>query len=62
MIFNRFFGVKAANDGTLKAEAIMSIVMYVFQFAEGSGMLPLYYQQYLRLNEISERLRSGEET
>lgn len=57
-----FSVVEAAKDGTLKAGAIMSIVMYVFQFAEGSGMLPLYYQQYLRLNEISERLKSGEET
>lgn len=49
--------IEAVGDGSLKAGAVMSIVMYVFQFAEGSGMLPLYYQQYLRLNEISSRLR-----
>lgn len=51
-----FSVVEAVGDGTLKVGAVMSIVMYVFQFAEGSGMLPLYYQQYLRLEEISSRL------
>lgn len=35
----------------------MAMVMYVFQFAEGAGMLPLYVQQFLRLQEISTRLK-----
>lgn len=50
-----FSVVQAVGDGSLKVGAVMSIVMYVFQFAEGSGMLPLYYQQFLRLEEISSR-------
>lgn len=52
-----FSVTEAVGDGSLKAGAVMSIVMYVFQFAEGTGMLPLYYQQFLRLQEISERLK-----
>lgn len=56
-----FSVVEATGDGTLKAGAVMSIVMYVFQFAEGTGMLPLYYQQYLRLQEISSRLKDADD-
>lgn len=53
-----FSVTEAVGSGTLKTGAIMSIVMYVFQFAEGSGMLPLYFQQFLRLQEISGRLNT----
>lgn len=52
-----FSVVEAVGDGSLKVGAVMAIVMYVFQFAEGTGMLPLYYQQFLRLQEISNRLK-----
>lgn len=54
-----FSVVEAVGDGSLKSGAVLSMVMYVFQFAEGSGTLPLYYQQYLRLEEISSRLKSA---
>lgn len=53
-----FSVIEAVGSGTLKTGAIMAIVMYVFQFAEGSGMLPVYFQQFLRLQEISERLNT----
>ncbi len=53
-----FSVVQAVGAGNaIKAGAVMSIVMYVFQFAEGAGMLPLYFQQFLRLQEISSRLK-----
>ncbi len=53
-----FSVVQAVGAGNaIKAGAVMSIVMYVFQFAEGAGMLPLYFQQFLRLQEISGRLK-----
>lgn len=50
--------IEAVSLGTLEIGIIMSIIMYVFQFAEDSGMLPLYYQEFLRLKEISERLKN----
>lgn len=49
---------QAVGVGKLQVGGVMAIVMYVFQFAEGSGMLPLYYQQFLRLQEISGRLNA----
>lgn len=51
-----FSVVEAVGDGALKTGAVMAIVMYVFQFADGAGMLPLFFQQFLRLREISSRL------
>lgn len=51
--------IQAVGDGSMKTGAIMATVMYVMQFAEGSGMLPLYFQKYLRLQEISSRLRTS---
>lgn len=54
-----FSVVQAAGDGSMKAGTIMATVMYVMQFAEGSGMLPLYFQKYLRLQEISHRLKQA---
>jgi ABC-type bacteriocin/lantibiotic exporter with double-glycine peptidase domain len=45
-------------DSTFQLGAILSVVMYVFQFIESAMNLPLYYQQGLRLKEISKRLNS----
>lgn len=53
-----FSVVEAVGEVAIKAGAVMAIVMYVFQFAEGAGMLPLYFQQFLRLQEISKRLKN----
>ncbi len=54
-----FSVIQAVNtEQALQAGAVMAIIMYVFQFAEGSGMLPLYFQQFLRLQEISSRLQN----
>lgn len=35
---------------------VFSVLMYIFEFIERITVLPLYYQHYLRLHEISERL------
>lgn len=42
------------SDGSVGA--VSSVVMYVYQFAEVAIMLPFFYQQWLRLGEISTRL------
>ena len=36
--------------------AVFALVMYVFQYIESLVALPFFYQQWLRLGEISERL------
>ncbi|WP_251357842.1 ABC transporter six-transmembrane domain-containing protein [Kangiella sp. TOML190] len=53
-----FSVVEAVGDGNIKVGLAMSTIMYVFQFAEGSGVLPLHFQQFLRLTEISSRLKA----
>ena len=50
------FAVGAAARQTIEYGAVFAIVMYVFQFVESMMGIPLYYQQWLRLREISGRL------
>ncbi len=50
------FAVTAAAQSTAEYGAVFAIVMYVFQFIESMLALPFYYQQWLRLREISGRL------
>ena len=50
------FAVTAAAQSTAEYGAVFAIVMYVFQFIESMLALPFYYQQWLRLREISSRL------
>ncbi|MXX68410.1 MAG: hypothetical protein F4Y74_05575 [Gemmatimonadales bacterium] len=50
------FAVASAAEQTLEYGAVFAIVMYVFQFVESMLGIPLYYQQWLRLREISGRL------
>ncbi|WP_419861828.1 ABC transporter six-transmembrane domain-containing protein [Candidatus Palauibacter sp.] len=50
------FAVAAAAEQTVEYGAVFAIVMYVFQFVESMLGIPLYYQQWLRLREISGRL------
>ncbi|MFT4639961.1 MAG: hypothetical protein ACI8T1_003286 [Verrucomicrobiales bacterium] len=35
---------------------ILAIIMYVFDFIESVIAMPFFYQQYVRLNEITHRL------
>ena len=53
------FSVNAAVENTDEYGKVFAIVMYVFQFMESVAMLPLYYQEWLRLREITGRLRDG---
>ncbi len=50
------FSVRTAAENTVQYGEVFAIVMYVFQFIESIGMLPFYYQEWLRLREISGRL------
>jgi ABC-type bacteriocin/lantibiotic exporter with double-glycine peptidase domain len=56
MIALLVFAVSAATTETAEYGAVFAIVMYVFQFVESMMMLPFFYQQWLRLREISGRL------
>lgn len=49
--------VSSIDGGIIEYGVIFSLIMYVFQFIESSMSLPLYYQQWLRLVDISERLK-----
>lgn len=48
--------VISINDGIVKYGALFSLIMYVFQYMENVVNLPLFYQNWLRLKEIKERL------
>lgn len=50
------FSIGSAARQTLEYGTVFAVVMYVFQFTESVIVLPLYYQQWLRLREISGRL------
>lgn len=46
----------AVSDGIVKYGALFSLIMYVFQYMESVVNLPMFYQNWLRLQEIKERL------
>ncbi|MXZ59304.1 MAG: hypothetical protein F4228_00910 [Acidobacteria bacterium] len=50
------FSIGSAAEQTLEYGTVFAVVMYVFQFTDSVIVLPLYYQQWLRLREISGRL------
>ena len=50
------FSIGSAAERTVEYGTVFAVVMYVFQFTESVIVLPLYYQQWLRLREISGRL------
>ena len=56
MIALLVFSIGAAAGDIVEYGKVFAIVMYVFQFMEAVMSLPLYYQQWLRLREISGRL------
>ncbi len=60
MIALLVFAVSAATTETTEYGAVFAIVMYVFQFVESMLMLPFFYQEWLRLREISGRLAATE--
>ncbi len=50
------FSVSASVQEAAEYGTVFAVVMYVFQFMESVAMLPLYYQEWLRLREITRRL------
>lgn len=48
----------AVGDGIVQYGALFALMMYVFQYMENVINLPLFYQNWLRLKEIKERLES----
>lgn len=51
------FAVIVSVDAALAYGAILSIVLYVFEFTETSIQIPYYWQEYLRLRDILKRVR-----
>ena len=49
----------AAQSQNATTGSIFAVVTYVTNYAEGVFMLPLIFQQYVRLKEISQRLQQG---
>ncbi len=50
--------VVAVSDGIVQYGALFALIMYVFQYMENVLNLPLFYQNWLRLKEIRERLEN----
>lgn len=50
------FSIATAAERTVEYGMVFAVVMYVFEFAESVALLPFYYQEWLRLREISGRL------
>lgn len=48
--------VISIHHGIVKYGALFSIIMYVFQYMENVLNLPLFYQNWLRLKEIKNRI------
>lgn len=48
----------STEDGTMKYGALFSLIMYVFQYIESVVNLPFFYQNWLRLLEIKERIEN----
>ncbi|MEM1321101.1 MAG: ABC transporter six-transmembrane domain-containing protein [Bacteroidota bacterium] len=48
--------VISVSNGMVKYGVLFSLIMYVFQYMENVVNLPLFYQNWLRLREIKERL------
>lgn len=56
MVFLVLCIIISVGDGIVKYGALFSLIMYVFQYMENVINLPLFYQNWLRLQEIKERL------
>ena len=47
---------KTESTGAVLENALFSLIMYVFQYMENVVNLPLFYQNWLRLKEIKNRI------
>lgn len=53
------FTIVTTSIETVEYGLIYSVMMYVYQFIVGYTEVPLYYQQWLRLKEISSRINAS---
>lgn len=58
MIFLVASIVISVRDGITQYGALFALIMYVFQYMENVINLPFFYQNWLRLKEIMERLKT----
>ena len=56
MVFLVLSIVVSIHDGIIAYGSLFALVMYVFQYMENVVNLPLFYQNWLRLQEIKDRL------
>lgn len=54
------FAIVSSVRGGLDHGVVLAVVLYVFDFAWAASMLPGSWQQYLRLRDITGRLRGPE--
>jgi ABC-type multidrug transport system fused ATPase/permease subunit len=47
----------SANGNDIKYGVLFALIMYVYQYIESMVSLPLYYQEWLRLKEITQRIQ-----
>ncbi|MCG8583037.1 MAG: ABC transporter six-transmembrane domain-containing protein [Bacteroidales bacterium] len=47
----------AMQGDNIQYGVLLTLIMYVYQFIESVVSLPLYYQQWLRLREITQRIK-----
>ena len=50
----------SVSKGLIEYGALFALIMYVYQYIESIASLPLYYQKWLRLQEIINRLEESE--
>ncbi len=48
--------IALVDSGVSSHGKVLSTLMYVFNYTENAILLPLFYQQFVRLHEISHRL------
>lgn len=59
LVFLTISIIISVNDGVLQYGALFALIMYVFQYIENVLSLPLFYQNWLRLKEIINRVKGN---
>ena len=56
MVFLVVSIVFSIKNGMTSYGSVFALILYLFQFIENTSVMPVYYQQWLRLSEIMKRL------
>ena len=54
----QLFAIVTSTRQGMDEGALLSVVLYVFEFSATASLLPISWQEYLRLRDILKRLRS----